>query len=56
MQRLVEQLLNINPRLSFPADGVDCLEGAVVKINEKIKSNSTSSYSVGRRPKNTKRI
>jgi hypothetical protein len=56
MQRLVEQLLNINPRLSFPADGVDCLEGAVVKINEKIKSNSTSSYTVGRRPKNTKRI
>ena len=37
MKRLVEQLLLFTPQLKAPADGPDCIEGAVWILNQKIR-------------------
>lgn len=52
MQRLADQFLGVNPQLSYPADGPDCIEGGVWKINEKIKQLSFQPITGKRKIKN----
>lgn len=56
MSRLAEQFLLINRAMKSPADGPDCIEGAVWIINQKISTLSSGSYSVGERNNNSKRF
>lgn len=49
MKRLEEQFLLINPQLKAPADGPDCVEGAVWIINEKLTAVQPDSVIIGRR-------
>lgn len=56
MQRLHEQFLLINRAMKAPADGVDCIEGGVWIINEKISTLSAGSYTIGARHPNKKRF
>lgn len=56
MKRLEEQFLLINPQLKSPADGPDCIEGGVFKLNEKIATTGMEGVMVGFRRKNNKRI
>ncbi len=56
MKRLEEQFLLINRAMKSPADGPDCIEGAVWIINQKISTLSAGSYSVGERHTNSKRF
>ena len=56
MKRLEEQFKLINPQLSAPADGPDCIEGGVHIINSKIASRGNQNIQWGRRQKNTKRV
>ena len=49
MKRLEEQFLLITPKLSAPADGPDCIDGAVWIINEKITAIQPNSVIVGQR-------
>ena len=37
MKRLAEQFLLFTPQLKAPADGPDCIEGAVWILNQKIQ-------------------
>jgi hypothetical protein len=55
MKRLTEQFLLVNPRLSAPADGPDCIEGAVWIINQKITLLAPNACSFGQRRTNSKR-
>lgn len=55
MQRLEEQFLMVNPSLSAPADGPDCIEGAVWKINEKIQRLANDAIVTIPRATNKKR-
>lgn len=52
MKRLEEQFLLINRAMKSPADGVDCIEGGVWIINQKISTLSAGSYTVGARVTN----
>jgi hypothetical protein len=56
MKRLEEQFLLVTPKLTAPADGPDCIEGAVWKINEKLSTLAADSYSIGKRRSNSKRF
>jgi len=56
MDRLEEQFLLVNPRLSAPADGPDCIEGGVFIINQKNSKMANGAITWGRKRKNTKRI
>ena len=56
MKRLEEQFLLINRAMKSPADGVDCIEGGVWIINQKISTLSAGSYTVGARVTNKKRF
>lgn len=56
MQRLAEQFLLINPKLSAPADGPDCVEGAVFIANSKLRSYNNDNVSFGKRKFNKKRV
>lgn len=56
MQRLQEQFLLINPRLNSPADGPDCVEGAVFICNTKQAQFSLSDIKFGTKRKNKKRV
>ena len=56
MKRLEEQFLLVTPKLTAPADGPDCIEGAVWMINEKLSTLSADSYSIGKRRSNSKRF
>lgn len=49
MKRLEEQFLLVNPQLKAPADGPDCIEGAVWIINEKLTAVQPDSVIIGRR-------
>lgn len=55
MKRLEEQFLMVNPRLSAPADGPDCVEGAVWIVNQKLAAFSAGSFKVGSKPSKKKR-
>jgi len=54
MVRLEAQFKSVNPQLSSPADGPDCIEGAKWIIDEKMKQ-STGSFTFGQRHRNSKR-
>lgn len=56
MRRLEEQFLLINPQMKSPADGPDCIEGAVWIVNEKMTALTQGSYTVGRRQRNSNRF
>mgnify|MGYP000866529746 FL=1 len=55
MQKLEEQFLLVNPQLSSPADGPDCIEGGVWILNNK-KPEAASSITIGHKPRNRKRF
>ena len=55
MKRLEEQFLLINAQMKSPADGPDCIEGGVWKINEKLTTLSEQAMSIGSRQFNSKR-
>lgn len=55
MQRLEEQMLAVSPGLPAPADGPDCLEGAVLQTNIKLASVSTDAIIIGAARRNSKR-
>lgn len=55
-KRLEEQFLLINPQMKSPADGPDCIEGAIWKINEKFRLLTPDSIVVGQHSRNRKRI
>ncbi len=56
MVRLEEQFLLVNRAMKSPADGVDCVEGAVWIINQKISTLEAGSYTIGSRAANKKRF
>lgn len=56
MKRLEEQFLLVNPQMKAPADGPDCIEGAVWIINEKLTALSQDSYTIGTRARNSNRF
>lgn len=55
MIRLEEQFLLVNRAMKSPADGVDCVEGGVWILNQKISTLAADSYTVGARKTNKKR-
>jgi len=55
MVRLEEQFKLVNAQLKAPADGPDCVEGAVWIINQKLAAFSVGSFKVGSKPTNKKR-
>lgn len=55
MIRLEEQFLLVNPRLSAPADGPDCIEGATWIINQKIAALQPDSFKIGQTNHNHKK-
>lgn len=56
MERLIEQFELINPQLSAPADGPDCIEGGIFFLNSKNSTIAQGAISFGRRAPNKKRI
>jgi len=56
MQRLEEQFLLVNPKLSAPADGPDCIEGGVFICNMKNSLLNIDSFKIGRKSINKKRV
>lgn len=56
MQRLEEQFKMVTPRLSAPADGVDCIEGGYFVANQKLSELAPNSISFGTKPTNNKRF
>jgi hypothetical protein len=55
-KRLEEQFLLLNAQMKSPADGPDCIEGAVWIINQKAVQLTPESYSFGQRRINPKRF
>ncbi|MDD7438586.1 MAG: hypothetical protein PUK66_07140 [Bacteroidales bacterium] len=55
MLRLEEQMLAVSPGLPAPADGPDCLEGAILQTNIKLASVSADAIVVGGARRNSKR-
>ena len=55
MQRLEEQMLAVSPGLPAPADGPDCLEGAILQTNIKLSSVTADAIIVGGARHNSKR-
>lgn len=56
MKRLAEQFLTVNPQLTAPIDGPDCIEGAVWVINEKTSEMAGDAWRSWKAPRNKKRI
>ena len=56
MARLAEEFILLTEQLKAPADGADCTEGAYFILNSKIRKHEIDSVSVGRRPRNRKRV
>lgn len=56
MQRLEEQFILLDPKLSAPADGADAVEGGVFSTNEKLSTLAPDAFQLGRRPRNRKRV
>ncbi len=54
--RLEDQFKLVNPQLSAPADGPDCIEGGVWIVKEKVATLTAGSYTIGARPGNSKRF
>jgi hypothetical protein len=54
MQRIVEQLMMVEPGLPAPADGPDAIEGAIYIAQQKNKLD-ISNHSIGRRTGGTKK-
>jgi hypothetical protein len=55
-KRMEEQFLAVNPQLLAPADGPDCTEGGIWKLNEKLNSMAIGATNVINRKTNNKRI
>lgn len=55
MKRLEGQFLLVSRAMKAPADGVDCIEGGVWIINQKLSTLSAGSFTVGQRRENKKR-
>ena len=55
MIRLEEQFLLLTPKLTYPADGPDSIEGGVWIINEKLTSLTQDTFSIGVKSTNSKR-
>lgn len=56
MQRLEEQFLMVNPRLTAPADGVDCVEGGFFVANQKMSALAPNAITFGTRNTNSKKF
>ncbi|WP_026473956.1 hypothetical protein [Alkaliflexus imshenetskii] len=56
MQRLEDQFLMLDAKLSAPADGPDCVEGGVWVINQKMAELSPGNFSIGQKAANNKRF
>jgi hypothetical protein len=56
MKRLFEQFLLVNAQMKAPADGPDCVEGAVWIINEKMAALTAGNYTIGKTGLNKKRF
>ncbi|MDR2765325.1 MAG: hypothetical protein LBB90_09895 [Tannerella sp.] len=56
MQRLVEQFLLLDAQMKAPADGPDCIEGAVWIINFKLTQFRPDSFKFGERTPHSKRF
>lgn len=56
MKRLEEQFLLINPKLTAPADGPDCVEGGIWLINQKIATLNEDNYTIGRSKRGVKKF
>lgn len=54
MKRLAEQFLLLHRSMKSPADGPDCIEGAVWILNQKISTLSAGAVTVGKRRRNSK--
>lgn len=55
MKRLEEQFLLINRAMKSPADGPDCIEGAVWILNQKIATLQAGSFTIGKTQRSSKR-
>lgn len=55
MKRLEEQFLLLHRMMKAPADGPDCIEGAVFILNQKITTLTADTVSIGRRERSSKR-
>lgn len=55
MERMEEQFKLISPGLPSPADGPDCVEGGIFKINEMLTTIQPDSIVIGHKVKNSKR-
>lgn len=56
IDRLAEQFLLVTPQLKAPADGPDCVEGGWFIANQKSRQQSSEQITLGRRPRNKKRV
>lgn len=56
MKRLEEQFLMIAPKLPAPADGPDCVEGAIFQLNNYLATYNASAVVVGKRNRHSKRF
>lgn len=56
MERLAEQFLLVSPQLKAPADGPDSVEGAVFVAGQKALERSGEMLTMGRRPRNKRRV
>ncbi|MHC1780050.1 MAG: hypothetical protein AB9922_07410 [Bacteroidales bacterium] len=55
MIRLEEQFLLLSPKLTFPADGPDCIEGGTTIINLKLTELTAEAIRIGIKSTNNKR-
>ena len=55
MKRLEEQFLLLNRAMKSPADGPDCVEGAVWILNQRISTLAEGACTIGRRRRTSKR-
>lgn len=55
MKRLEEQFLMITPKLPAPADGPDCIEGAVWQLNQRLSGYNAGALVIGKRHQNPQR-
>ncbi|MFV0419317.1 MAG: hypothetical protein ACK5KT_11375 [Dysgonomonas sp.] len=56
MQRLEEQFKMVTPRLTAPADGVDCIEGGYFIANNKLSQLTPTSYTIGTRQRGSNKF
>lgn len=56
MKKLEEQFEDVNPQLSLPADGPDCIEGGIWILNEKSAELSADQFKSFPKKPNSKRM